>query len=128
MLRFPKSAKILRSADFRAVYDQSRDHGFRVSNSLFAAFCLPHPAGETRVGVTTTKALGGAVVRNRIKRRIREIYRLHRPEIAAGWDVVINPRRPAIGVPFADLERAFMKVMERCKSAAQSPKPQSLKQ
>ena len=118
MLRFPKSAKILRSADFRAVYDQSRDHGFRVSNSLLAAFCLPRPSGETRLGVTTTKALGGAVVRNRVKRRIREIYRLHRPEIAAGWDIVINPRRPAIDAPFADLERAFMKVMERCKPPA----------
>jgi ribonuclease P protein component len=118
MLRFPKSAKILRSADYRAVYDQSRDHGFRVSNSLFAAFCLPHPGGETRLGVTTTKALGGAVVRNRIKRRIREIYRLHRPEIVAGWDIVINPRRPAIEAPFADLERAFMKVMERCLSTS----------
>ena len=70
------------------------------------------------MGVTTTKALGGAVVRNRVKRRIREIYRLHRPEIAAGWDIVINPRRPAIDAPFADLERAFMKVMERCKPPA----------
>jgi ribonuclease P protein component len=57
-------------------------------------------------------------VRNRIKRRIREIYRLHRPEIADGWDVVINPRRPAIEAPFADLERAFMKVMARFEATA----------
>jgi len=84
---------------------------------LFAAFCLARPAGETpRLGVTCTKALGGAVVRNRIKRRLREAFRLHRAAVPGCWDIVLNPRRTAIEAPFADLERALMKVIARCNS------------
>jgi ribonuclease P protein component len=112
-LLFPKSARILRSADFRAVYDQ----GLRVSSPLLAAFCVARAKGEIqgpRLGVTATKALGGAVVRNRIKRRLREAFRAHRSEIAAQWDIVINPRRAAVDAPFAEIERALMKVIARC--------------
>src|SRR5579871_2410166 len=62
-LKFPKSAKILRTADYRTVYDQ----GFRVSNPLFAAFCLARESAiGPRLGVTTPRALGGAVIRNRL--------------------------------------------------------------
>lgn len=67
------------------------------------------------MGLTTPRALGGAVVRNRLKRRFREVFRLHRSEIAARWDIVVNPRRSAIEAPFAELERAFGKVIETCK-------------
>jgi ribonuclease P protein component len=121
-LPFPKSARILRSADFRTVYDQ----GLRVSNPLFAAFCLAHVDGAIpsaksaiqrdgpRLGVTATRALGGAVVRNRIKRRLREAFRMHRSGLAPRWDIVINPRRAAIGASFAEIEQALMKVIGRC--------------
>jgi len=111
----------LRSADFRAVYDQ----GFRVSSPLLAAFCLARAGAESgdrepppgsRLGVTATRALGGAVVRNRIKRRLREAFRLHRANLAAGWDIVINPRRAATVASFAEVERALLKVIARCGS------------
>ena len=117
---FPKSARILRSADFRIVYDQ----GLRVSNPLLAAFCLARADGAIpghklpirgpRLGVTATRALGGAVVRNRIKRRLREAFRMHRSGLAPRWDIVINPRRAAIGASFAEIEQALMKVIGRC--------------
>lgn len=61
------------------------------------------------------RALGGAVVRNRIKRRFRAAFRLHRAEwTAVQWDVVINPRKSSILAPFADLERALARVIEKC--------------
>jgi ribonuclease P protein component len=86
-----------------------------VSNPLFAAFCLARPGAEApRLGVTATKALGGAVVRNRIKRRLKEVFRTHRSAVCGGWDIVLNPRRAAIEAPFGDLERALMKVISRC--------------
>jgi ribonuclease P protein component len=56
------------------------------------------------------------VVRNRIKRRLREVFRLHRLEFTGSWDVVLNPRRGAIDAPFADLEQALGKVIARCNS------------
>jgi ribonuclease P protein component len=67
-----------------------------------------------RIGLTVPKALGGAVVRNRIKRRFRAAFRLHRADWHIDWDIVINPRKAAILAPFADLERALAKVIEKC--------------
>ena len=96
------------------------DQGFRVSGPFFAAFCRarPGPACETgpRLGLTVPRALGGAVVRNRIKRRLREAFRLRRAELGAKWDIVLNPRRAALDAGFPEIERALGKVIERCNS------------
>jgi len=54
------------------------------------------------------------VVRNRIKRRIREAFRLHRAEIGPRWDIVVNPRRAALNASFPEIERALRKVIEKC--------------
>lgn len=68
-----------------------------------------------RIGLTVPKALGGAVVRNRIKRRFREAFRRHRAEwTRIDWDIVFNPRKAAILAPFADLERALAGIIEKC--------------
>jgi ribonuclease P protein component len=68
-----------------------------------------------RIGLTVPKALGGAVVRNRIKRRLRAAFRLHRTEWElVNLDIVLNPRKAAILAPFADLERALARVIEKC--------------
>jgi ribonuclease P protein component len=85
---------------------------------LFAAFCLActDPArSSARLGLTVPRAIGGAVVRNRIKRRFREAFRLHRAEIGPQWDIVVNPRRAALAAPFPDIERALRKVIEKCR-------------
>ena len=58
--------------------------------------------------------MGGSVDRNRIKRRLREAFRLHRAELDPRWDIVLNPRRTALNAPFPDLERALSKVIEQC--------------
>jgi len=110
---FPRSSRILRSADFRTVYD----NGTRVSGPLFAAFCMSRPSDGAgiRIGLTVPKALGGAVVRNRIKRRFRAAFRLHRTDwLVIDWDIVLNPRKKAIAAPFADLERALAEVIRKC--------------
>jgi ribonuclease P protein component len=62
------------------------------------------------------RAIGPAVDRNRIKRRIREAFRLHRAELDPKWDLVLNPRRTALAAPFTEIERALQKVIERCNS------------
>ena len=91
------------------------DHGTRVSCPLFAAFCLARPDQKgARLGLTVPRAIGGSVDRNRIKRRFREAFRLHRAELDPRWDIVLNPRRNALAAPFADLERAIRKVIEKC--------------
>src|SRR5277367_806775 len=103
-LMFPRSARILRSADFRTVYDK----GIRVSGPMFAAFCLARgPETGVRLGLTVPRAIGGSVVRNRIKRRLREAFRRHRAEFGPQWDIVLNPRRAALNAAFPEIEKAL---------------------
>ena len=66
------------------------------------------------MGLTVPRAVGGSVVRNRIKRRIREAFRLRRAEIGPQWDIVVNPRRAALSASFPEIERALGKVIEKC--------------
>jgi ribonuclease P protein component len=91
------------------------DNGAKFSGPLFSAFCLRNNGeGGVRVGFTCTRALGGAVIRNRIRRRVREAVRARLDQIGAGWEIVINPRLRAMTVPFAQLEREVEKLLQRC--------------
>jgi ribonuclease P protein component len=104
---------LLRHADFERVYAQGRRH--------FAAhmtvFYLPRAQdGGLRVGFTVGRALGGAVTRNRMKRRLREAVRRCGLAARLPADVVINPKKPLLTAEFSELlqevERAFA-VIER---------------
>jgi ribonuclease P protein component len=90
----------VRRIEFEAVYRGGR----RRSSAQFVVFFRPNEAGRSRFGISVKKALGGAVVRNRVKRRIREILRLNTPEIPAGWDIVIHPRASATRKEYSALE------------------------
>lgn len=82
---------MLRRADFRAAYEQ----GMRRASRHFTAFGRRRgAAGGVRFGITVSRKLGPAVVRNRIRRRTRELLR-RLPEFSGGCDIVINPR-PAV--------------------------------
>ena len=64
---------------------------------------------RTRVGFTTPRGLGKAVVRNRLRRRFREVVRLPLPDLTSGWDVVFNPRRAALKAEFAQIEAEVLR-------------------
>jgi len=107
---YPKAARVLKTAEFRNIYD----NGVRLSTPLFAAFCLFRPDGAgPRLGLTVPRAVGKSVQRNRIKRRLREAFRLHR-ELFGPWDIVLNPRRAVLDASVAEIERALEKVIQRC--------------
>jgi len=111
---FPKSARILRAADFRKVYSE----GIRFASPYFAAYCLraTRCEGESgpRLGFTVPRAFGKAVKRNRVKRRLRELLRVRLPEIAPQWDIVINPRRVALGATPEELRRELDRLVAQC--------------
>ncbi|MGH9774065.1 MAG: ribonuclease P protein component [Candidatus Acidiferrales bacterium] len=106
-LRYPRSCRLLATADFEAVYR----HGRRRAGRSFAVFCRPNGRDLSRFGMSVKKALGGAVVRNRIRRRIREILRIHRPEIASGWDIVIHPRTSVASADFSALAQELLQLL-----------------
>ncbi len=86
------------------------ERGARFNSPFFAAFVLNTGAQTSRIGFTAPRALGKAVVRNRIKRRLREAVRLHLPEMGAGCDVVFNPRRSVLGAEFSHLEQEVVRL------------------
>jgi ribonuclease P protein component len=112
-LRFRPSQRLRKSADFDRVYKGGARHS---SANLMVIF-LAADAGGPRVGFTAGKALGGAVVRNRIRRRLREAVRRHLRELRAPADVVFHPRKSALRAEFSQLEaevtRAFAVINQR---------------
>jgi len=96
------------------------DHGTRYSGRLFAAFYLPQAAEGTgsRIGFTVPRSLGGAVARNRIKRRVREAVRLRLDQLNPQWEIVFNPRRAAMASPFSELVREVEQFFLRCNSSS----------
>jgi ribonuclease P protein component len=114
-MTFPREARLVRRGEFDAVYRAGR----RRSSSHFTVFFRANELPQSRFGVSIKKALGGAVVRNRIRRRVREIVRCHRSEIPAGWDIVIHPKSAVAQVPFAVLTADLLRMLE---SAGQARK------
>ena len=105
----PRTCRLLRSADYAAVYNAN----MRRSNREFAVFLRANGLEISRFGWSVKKALGSAVQRNRIRRRLRDILRLHRREIAPGWDLVIHPRSSAGDAEFSVLTRVLLKLLPR---------------
>ena len=97
----------MRRGEFDAVYRA----GKRRSGPHFTVFFRANQLPLSRFGFSIKKALGGAVVRNRIRRRVREIVRCHRQEIPAGWDIVIHPKSAVAKKPFANLETELLRVL-----------------
>jgi ribonuclease P protein component len=132
---FPRRARLLRHADFERVYKQGRRH-FSASMTVFY---WPRPeAGAPaemvegartrvsaprlqlhglRIGFTVGRVLGGAVERNRMKRRLREAVRLSRPVAGVDADVVINPKKSLLAAEFSDVlrevQRAFTVIEQK---------------
>jgi ribonuclease P protein component len=152
--RFPRTARLLRHADFERVYKQGRRH-FSASMTVFywarpdvdaleaGAAQGSSLAPGLRVGFTVGRALGGAVQRNRMKRRLREAVRMTRPPAGVAADVVINPKKSLLTNDFAsvvnEVARAFVVIEQKLSQTpsgktepeaagnriARSPKPDS---
>ncbi len=83
------------------------------ANGFLVLYARKNRTETNRVGITVSKKLGHAVVRNRVRRRIREVYRLNEDRFLPGWDIVIVARSRAISAPFPQLTAAFLKLAEQ---------------
>jgi len=93
---------------FRRLYATA---GF--ANSYLVLYARKNRTDTNRVGITTGKKLGHAVVRNRIRRRLREVYRLNEDKFAPGWDIVVVARSRCIRADFASLTKAYLSLAEK---------------
>ena len=103
--------------EFRRMYAKGKSG---VSPCL-VVYCRPNHRAHNRLGITVGAKLGHAVVRNRVRRRLREIYRLNQPQMKQGYDIVLVGRVRAVSASYQELERAFLRVCEKLSLLENNP-------
>ena len=98
---FPRACRLLRPADFARVYAARQSS----AAGPLVVYGLPSAAGGTRLGLSVSRRIGNAVVRNRWKRHLREAFRLFRDAFPAGHDFVVVVRSGLPPVGAAGLDR-----------------------
>jgi ribonuclease P protein component len=107
MPAFRADEHLRKREDFERIYSTGQRH----SGRLMTMFVGPNGRAGARLGIAATRKIGSAVVRNRAKRLVRELFRLHKP--AGGLDVVVVPRREMLDAPYDTLEAEFRALLDR---------------
>ena len=105
-MKFSSSLKL--NHIFRRLYSTT---GY--ANSHMVLYARRNRLGVNRVGITTGKKLGHAVVRNRARRRLREVYRLNEEKFQPGWDIVVVARHRCVRADFAVLTEAYLSLAKK---------------
>lgn len=115
--KFSKSVRVRSRLDFAAVYER----GLRIGDGCMALIALANEDSRTRLGLAVSKRCGNSVQRNRLKRRLREAFRLSRAELPTGLDLVIQPRANT-PIQLAALRQSLISLTKRAakKWAAQT--------
>lgn len=113
--QFRPHQHLRRSRDFRTV----RQKGCRINCGVFLFQILVRPEEDIelpgpRLGVVTSRRVGHAVARNRLRRQMREIFRHHQDKLGPAVDLVLVMRSGAVDLPTAELEARFLKAIDRC--------------
>ena len=88
-----------------------RTHG--QANAYLVLYARRNREGKNRIGITVSKKLGKAHIRNRVRRRFREVYRLNEEKFQPGWDIVVVARSKAIDADFSKLTRAYLQLADK---------------
>ncbi len=94
---------------FRRLYYKGTSAG----NRYLVIYCRRNSLQVSRLGLTVSTKLGKAVVRNRMRRRLREVYRLHEEKLQPGFDIVVVARSAAVDADFSKLQSAFRHVADK---------------
>jgi len=112
----PAAERIRRRPEFERVYNA----GAKAHGRFMTVFVLPNGGAAPRLGVAATRKIGSSVDRNRAKRLAREVFRRHK--MAAGFDIVVVPRREMLDAPFASLEADYHAALQRSgRNSSSSP-------
>ena len=93
-----------KNSDFRRLYAKGKS----AVNPYMVLYCRRNSLGVNRLGYTVSTKLGHAVVRNRVRRRLREIYRLNSPAMKTGYDRVVVARARCVNARYAKMDAAFL--------------------
>lgn len=104
---FRKEERLLKRVQFLNVTES----GKKLQARYFIVFVKPNNLDFSRIGLTVSKKVGGAVIRNRVKRIIREFFRLNKGRIDRGIDIVVIAKREAVGKGLVDVSVELGKVL-----------------
>ncbi len=100
---------IKHNSRFRTVYSK----GESIADRYLVLYKLASQTAESHLGITVSGKVGKAVVRNKIKRQIKEIIRLSECPIKEGYDIIFLARRPAPEANYADLKNSVMRLLKK---------------
>ncbi|MGD8290557.1 MAG: ribonuclease P protein component [Desulfobacterales bacterium] len=106
---FTKADRILKRHEFIALSKSGR----KIQNESFIAVFAPSRQGHSRLGITVTKKVGGAVKRNRIKRLVREFFRLNRQFLSGEWDINIIAKNQIADITSEDAYHSLRNIFDR---------------
>ena len=109
VLTVQATSSITRNNDFRRIYASGKS----AASGNVVLYCKRNPRGYSKLGITVSTKVGKAVVRNRVRRRLREIYRLHETKIMRGFDLVIVARVKSPYATYQQLERDFLRLVDK---------------
>jgi ribonuclease P protein component len=123
----PQGASLTREdrVRLRGEFERVRKNGAGARGRILALYECPNGSPRRRLGIAVSKAVGNAVVRNRVKRLIREAFRTGRTTLAAGVDILVVARAPASDATFAQIARELSDLDAKIvqKGGAPGPKP-----
>ncbi len=102
-----KKYRLRKNMEFKRVYSGGKSYW----NRNLVLYVRKNALENSRIGITITKKIGNAVVRNRIRRRMKEIYRLKLGNIKGGYDLILIPKKNCVDISYKDLESAMIHIM-----------------
>ena len=95
--------------EFRRLYQK----GASSAGSCMVLYCRKNKLGHNRLGLTASVKLGHAVVRNRARHRLREVYRLNSPQLRKGWDIILVARSRTVTASWKELNDTFLRLCRK---------------
>lgn len=103
-----KKYRLRKNMEFKKVYSGGKNYW----NRNLILYIRKNKLDESRYGITITKKIGNAVVRNKIRRRIKEVYRLNLYRIKNGYDLIFIPKKNVVDLPYKELESAVIHILK----------------